>query len=960
MLRFGFILLVLSLFSVNSFAQLSQISGAVNDDTTGEPLIGASIYVAGTSIGASTDANGQFYFAIPKFNQTDIKVVVHFLGYINDTIAVNTLNENFEPLQVKLKVNAEYLKTVEVVGRFEGQQKALYQQKQAINIKNIVAEEQIELFPDANAAEALQRLPGVTLQRDQGDGRYVQLRGTPPELTNFNINGEQIPSPEGNVRFVGLDVIASDQIASIEITKALTPDMDADGIGGNVNIVTKTATDTVPKITGLIAGGYNDIVSATGYQAQFSYAMRYKKLGFHINGNYYNNNQGSHNMEFKFTKRPTQEDTTFQPVYTDIQLRDYQITRQRIGTSVSLDYEFNPRHKIYLKGITNQFTDNEERRRVRNKFGSGRIINDHTSKEASIERDIKTREKIQSINSVNAGGEHRFGLFHLDYMLTYAVAKEEIPDQFEMSFDSDELDMELDLSESNWPKIIYPNESDYNTATDYTGYQFNDLTQSSSITQDENLSLKLNFKIPYAFKNSNGEIKFGTRIRDKEKSRDKDATVFDNYYPIFLPGDRQIYLQEGPDLSLQTVAGDYSPTLLGRGYEMGLSPDPSKSKDFVEYYRQNFKIAEADTKNDSYAEDYTAEENIYAYYGMITHHFGKWMFLGGARYERTDVKYTGNEVVLYKGRFFESLETRTMEKTYEFLLPQFHLKYSLNSRTNLRAAVTYTYSRPNFEDILPYRQVEDIDEIKYGNSSLKFPIALNIDLMAETYVANNGMISAGLFAKRIDNFIFYYKRFVHLDSNFSSAGLTEVTIATNGDYADVAGAEVNFNYKLAFLPAFWKNFGIYSNYTYTYSNAKIAERVPVESLDEVFIYSGSDNGFISTTDNQEEIPLPGQAEHSMNFAVFYDSKKLYAKLSANYQSAFLSELGQDKSFDVYYDQSFRLDFSADYKFTENLRVFAQVLNLTNTPLKYYMGTSDLVKQQEYYSWSSRFGVRFNF
>lgn len=958
-MRTSFALVILFLLSIVSFAQ-HQISGTIVDETTHNPIIGANVYVLGTTIGASTDQNGEFYFAIPKFKQSDIQVVVHLMSYEDDTIAID-VSQPIEPLSITLKTKAEYLGMAEVVGRFQGQQRALHQQQQAINIKNIVAEEQIELFPDANAADALQRLPGVTLQRDQGEGRFVQLRGTPPELTNFNINGEQIPSPEGNVRFVGLDVIASDQIESIEITKALTPDMDADGIGGNVNIITKTAQDTIPRITGLIAGGYNDLGAGAGYQAQFSYGQRYKKFGFHINGNYYQNNQRSQNMEFKFTKRPTQEDSTYHAVYTDIQLRDYEIKRERIGTSMSLDYQFNPRHKVYVKGITNKFIDDEVRRRTRNKFGSGRIINDHTTREASIERDIKARVKTQTINSVNAGGEHQLGLFKLDYMFTYALAKEEEPDRFEMVYKSDELDMELDLSEANWPKVIYPTDGDKNTAYNYSKYEFNEMTTSSSVTEDKNLAFKLNLTVPYALKNSNGAFKFGTRIRDKDKFRDKDAVVYDNYYPIFLPGDRQVYLQEGPELSLQTVAGDYDATdMFGRGYNLGLTPDPSLSRDFLEYYQQNFKIAEADTKNESYAEDYTAEENIYAYYGMVTHHFGKWMFLAGARYERTDVAYTGNEVVLYKGRFFESLETRKMEKTYEFLLPQFHLKYTLNARTNLRAAVTYTYSRPNFEDILPYRQVEDVDELKFGNSSLKFPKALNVDLMYETYVANNGIISAGLFAKKIDDFIFYYKRFVHLDSNLSTAGLTEVTMATNGDYAEVAGAELNFNYKFTFLPKFWRNFGVYSNYTYTYSRALIAKRVQVENLDEVFIYGGSDNGFVTTTDEKEEISLPGQAAHSMNFALFFDSKKLYAKLSANYQSAFLSELGQEKDFDVYYDESLRLDFSADYMITDNIKVFAQVLNLTNTPLKYYMGSEDIVKQQEYYSWSSRFGFRFIF
>ena len=956
------ILLLFAFLSLSNIV-LSQnflIEGKLIDETTGESLAGATIYIDGTSNGVTTDINGNYSLRVSKSQSENFNVIIQFLGYKNDTIAVKKSQLPLN-LNVKLSQSAESLNTVQITGRFEGQQKALYEQRNAPNIKNIISAEQIKLFPDNNAAEAIQRLPGITLQRDQGEGRFVQLRGTPPELTNFNINGEQIPSPEGDVRFVGMDVISSDQIESIEITKALTPDMDADGIGGNVNIVTKTARDSVPDVRAMVAGGYNDITEAGNFQSQFSYGQRYGKFGFMVNGNYYRNNQGAHNMEFKFVKRPTQENEVFDAVYSDIQLRDYRIVRERIGTTTSLDYEFSNRSKIYLKAITNRFSDDEIRRRVRNKFGSGTIINDHTSREASIERELKMRTKIQTINTINLGGEHDLRFMNISYMSSYSFAKEEIPDFFEMSFDSDELNMNLDLSEKNYPIVDYPTDIDRQTAYDYGDYTFNELTEGSSIARDENIAYKLNLAFPYFIGDTKGEFKVGTRIRNKSKERDKSALVYDNYYEIFLPGQRQIYLQEGPELSLRTIAGGYNEEkLLDRDIELGLTPGPIESTDFFQFYRQNFKLAEADTKNEEFAEDYTAKEDIYAYYAMFTHHIRKWMFLAGVRYERTDVTYNGNEIVLYKGRFFESLKEREAVNKYEFILPQFHTRYKFNERTNLRFAATYTYSRPNFEDILPYRQETDIDEVRFGNSELKFPLALNLDLLAETYIKNNGLISGGVFFKQIDNFIFYYKRFVHLDSNFSTAGLTEVTIATNGESAKVAGAEINLNYKLTFLPSFLGNFGIYSNYTYTWSEARIQERQTVDKLDEVFIYQGNGNSFVSTTGDIETIPLPGQAKHSVNFAVFYDTKNFYAKISANYNSAFLTELGQEKDFDIYNDESLHIDFTSDYRITKNMRVFMQVLNIANTPLRFYMGRPDRVKQHEYYSWTSRIGMRFSF
>jgi TonB-dependent receptor len=296
-------------------------------------------------------------------------------------------------------------------------------------------------------------------------------------------------------------------------------------------------------------------------------------------------------------------------------------------------------------------------------------------------------------------------------------------------------------------------------------------------------------------------------------------------------------------------------------------------------------------------------------------------------------------------------------KVYEFIMPQMQVKYSLTQNTNFRAAATYTYSRPNFEDVLPYKQ-EDIDEVQYGNPQLEFPRALNIDLLGETYLKSGGLISGGLFYKKIEDFVFYYKRFVHLDESFSTAGLKEVSMAQNGIKAFVYGAEINNNVKFSFLPSFLGNFGIYMNYTYTYSEAYINKRVETKDLDEVFVYGTDGGGFYLETEEEEMIPLPGQARHTANVALFYDAKRLYAKISSNFHDAFLLELGQEPDFDLYYDRAFHLDFSADYMLGEHFNIFLDMINLTNAPLRMYMGDPGRTKQQEYYSFWGRIGFRY--
>jgi TonB-dependent receptor len=212
-----------------------------------------------------------------------------------------------KPVYGQVKKDTTVMQQIEITTRFEEQQKALEHMKDADNILSVISLQQIKLFPDVNAAEAVQRISGITLQRDQGEGRFVQLRGTPPQLTNFNINGEQIPSPEGDVRFVGLDVIAADQIEKIEVIKSLTPDMDGDGIAGTVNVVTRSAVSFQPKVSVSIAGGYNALRNSLNQNiAMVSFAQRIGNHGIVFGGNTYTSNQGAHNMEFNYTKRPTQ------------------------------------------------------------------------------------------------------------------------------------------------------------------------------------------------------------------------------------------------------------------------------------------------------------------------------------------------------------------------------------------------------------------------------------------------------------------------------------------------------------------------------------------------------------------------------------------------------------------------------------------------------------------------------
>ena len=339
------LLLAVFLFAGCLFAQKTNaISGKIIDALSNEALIGATIQIEGTGLGTASDANG--LFNLTGIAAEEIVIKVAFIGYESYTQHHNFTKNPAPVFRIKLQPSALSLAEVQIEGKAAGQIRAMIDQKKAENIKNIVSAEQIATFPDMNAAEVMQRIPGITLQRDQGEGRFVQLRGTPPELTNFNVNGEQVPSPQGGVRYVGMDIIPADQIDFIEVSKVMTPDMDADGIGGSVNIKTKEAADEIPDVRATLASGYNNLRQTPNYQFQFTYGQRFGKFGFNLNSSFFQNNQGTDNIEYEFVKGPFFGNqnagvNNFNVQYREMQLRHYDITRTRISVSPTFDFRFN-------------------------------------------------------------------------------------------------------------------------------------------------------------------------------------------------------------------------------------------------------------------------------------------------------------------------------------------------------------------------------------------------------------------------------------------------------------------------------------------------------------------------------------------------------------------------------------------------------------------------------------------
>lgn len=896
-----FLCVFLWLVALNGIAQ-TRINGRVVDSLNSNGLPGATVVLTGTRVGTFTDLNGNFSLYISEPSET-INLTINYIGYNTKSISIK-ISENKNHV-IFLSETVETMDEVIVNGNAQGQAQALNQQKSADNVINVVSSDQIGRFPDPNAAEALQRVPGVNIERDQGEGRYVLVRGLAPQFTNININGEQIPSPEADVRFVALDAIPSDQLASMEISKTLTPDMDGDAIGGSVNLITRTAQSSKTEIKASALWGYNNLMVRNNLQGSFQIGKRFlknEKLGILLNASYYSNELGSDNWE-----RDTRGNLKDVAEHR-LELRDYELTRTRLGLSSTIDYKFNQNHSVYFRTLYSRFTDREWRRRIV-----------FLPADDEIERLTKDRFESQSILNFNLGTKHNFGKVKLDLEASYSLAEQNTPYDNEVVFVASGISQQLNFNNNKFPT--------FSTSENYLEsglYDFNEFVNGNTKATDQNITSKFNLIIPYS---ANGYIKTGAKIRLKTKSYNINENVYEEIAGV-------------PNLS-RFAGGLNDENFLNNNYTLGLSPNLNL---FIPYFNSNPSQFELDIEEKlvkEAVEAYEATENVYAGYLMARHQFKKLMILGGVRYEFTQVNYKSKDVIFNSNGDLQEIRPIEGSNNYGYFLPQIQAKYELKNNSQLRFGATYSYARPNFSQIIPAQEANLEDQVAViGNAELTPVSARNLDLMYEKYFSNVGILQGGIFYKNLTDFI-YTRRFTGnypLNSTNPIASNLLIIQEQNGQSANLLGFEIALQRKLTKLPSFLKYLQVYANYTYTYSNAKFQR---------------------SDAPELENIKLPGQTTHLGNLSLAYEKGRFSARISANFNGTYLTEIGASKDDDIYVNRRIQLDASVSYVVSKNWRVFGEFLNLTNQPFETYSGNSNNFTQREFYSWWSRIGIKLD-
>ncbi|AZC38457.1 TonB-dependent receptor [Pseudomonas chlororaphis] len=831
------------------------------------------------------------------------------LGFTLTALAMAIASERLSAAEADSTKNTEHL---EVVGQAASIDQALKEQRSADSIKSVVHADGVGQLPDENVAEAAQRLPGISVERDQGEGRFVSVRGLGPDLNSVTINGTLVPAPESKRRAVALDVLPSELVQSLSVIKTLTPDMDANSLGGTVDVQSLSAFDhkglfytgsseasydqnthqTSPKFSGAISDRFSlgDGIDNFGVAA----ALSWQKRDF-----------GSDNVEtggaWDFEQGAKLQ---------ELELRDYDISRERAGGGLNFDYKPDDLSSYYLRTLYSRYKDSETRNAASLEFAEPQAAGQLGDAEGK--RKLKQREETQEIQSYVFGGERMFGLWTLSGQAGYSRSSEDSPGHIASAvFEGSDDFADSGFYDNDKPRPIV-GQGFYNPSN----FSLDKVEWEKQRTTDTEKNLRLDLARDYDLSGYASQVKFGGKVSRRNKDNDLDAWVYKDFDELGF-SDEQLNLSGFQKGSVDYRLGRFGPGISGGSIKQligGLDRDA-----FFD-------------ETESRVNDFKIREDINAGYLMNTVDIDDWRFIAGLRYEGTEFEAKGTGAT--DGEF-QSTETK---RRYHHWLPGLHARYQLDKNTQVRAAWTKAVVRPTFGQLAPGFVIDD-DEASFGNPDLKPLESSNLDLGIEHFMGRAGTVSAFVFYKDIKNFVYN----TDLAGTGAWTNFSEAHTFANGDSAKLYGLELAYSQKFDWLPAPWNGLLLGANATFSRSDAEI---------------KGFDAA--SGVNRKRSIDLPNQSDTVGNLMLGWENDKLSLRLSANYKSDYLYELASinDKAHDLHVDAQTFVDFSARYSLTKSLQLSFEAQNLTDEPYFVYIGHRSYNGQYEEYGPTYKLGLTF--
>ena len=917
----------------NAEERSGGISGTVTDSTKGA-LPGARIELQPKGTSVATNGQGQFFIAdLPPGRYT---VKVSYVGFRPYSTDVTVVSGQAARVDAVLQVSGRSEEVTVQGERERGEVEAINRERTADNIVQVLPAEVITSLPNTNIADATGRLPSVSVERDEGEAKYIQIRGTEPRLNNVTVDGIHLPSPEG-VRNVKLDAIPADLVDSIEVNKTLSADQDADAIGGSVNLVTKTPSDR-PYLTLLGLGGYTPISKGRNqYQFAGTAGQRFgasKKFGALFGFSYDYNARGINDVEPAPTVNALPNGQNFLGPNTE-DIRYYLYDRSRYGFDGTLDYKIGDMSSVYVRGLFSHFNDSGEDW-IYSPSISNFITNvadpNNTCGITNVSgvqgcggisfSDIY-RKPAQQIFSTQAGARHVFG----STVLTYEVALSQANYTGGFSFVGFNGPGSADNSVAFGVDTTHPFVPKFPVLNGVNIYDPNQYTMSFADTEKDGIferdvvgdvSVNRTYRIGSHFSVFEAGFKGWDARKTSVVDRENFNAAGGQFMTQFLVNytDNNYYFKQYP-VGPQTR---YIPI------ERALAPGG---------FNPNFV--------NNLPNDWDISERIWAGYAMNTISFGKLRVQTGVRVEATNDDLLGNLITTDPAtEALTGVSPLRQSHSYTDVFPSVQLQYAVTPNTVIRAAYGMGIARPNFGDIPPF-QLSDPNAnpaipISAGNPALKPTHAQNFDLLGEHYFKPLGLIQGGVFYKDLTDPI--YSTVQTLTSG-PFAG-QNAFIPINGPSAHLTGVEMAWQQQLSFLPHPLNGMGVRANYSYVTSRASF----PV--------------GFGRT----DHPTLLRTAPNNWNFDVTYDKKGISARMGLTHNDAYIWSYGatnlKDPTGDTYLYPHTQVDAQVSYWIPRGhgLQVIASFLNLNNEVFGFYNGSERFPIQREYYWPSYMFGLKW--
>ena len=884
-------LIAVLFFSEIMYGANSSIRGRATDASTGEPLIGANVILMGTSMGAATEMSGNFN--IPNVLPGTYTVRATYIGYTAQEVMITikegqTIEQDFKLMPVSVQSE-----TVVVTAQASGQNQAINQQLSSDQIINVVSAEKIRELPDANAAESVGRLPGISVLRNGGEGNQVVIRGLQPKYNKIMIDGIQMSSHNPDDRSTDLSIISSNMLDGIQVSKTVTADMDANVIGGTVNFEireAKTNEPGVPKFGLQIQSGYNNLSNAYNKFNNYKYIGSAEnrflddRLGIFLQIDIERKNLTSNEMGATYTHAGN---STTQYYTTGLNLFNIPRDIRRQNAVLVVDYRL-PEGKIKLSNfISRGSSDNLSRWENYNISSNQHLYALSSSKGKSA----------MVTNGIDI--QHQLSIFQLRSKISHSYSESKSPNNWSVSF----LQNSAGLSKFNNVSDVNPIDIPRSAVNNYSQTVLNTVSSSSDFLKEQAFSASLDLKTNISFSEQfNAEIKFGGMYRHQKRSYNYDQydgggfqyggagyandlilsyfsfpsnikynipTAYfsdPNYdYGKFLNGDYTLTEPLNYDLLSQTVE------LLKRNVQNILDNNGSSA-----FSHNNFLSA---TNN------YTGSENQSAFYLMSIVDIGpNFTVIPGIRYQNLSTEYKGIRGIQSRNSFnvYNHYDT-TVTQNHGYWLPNLSLRYKPFSWFDVRMSYTQTLAYPDYNSVIPRIDVGP-GAIIWNNYELVPSRSTNYDLYFSFYENSIGLFTAGVFYKQIDNLIYPWTFYVSANEaakyfppdliSSPPTGTYSVTTFVNDSYKiNDYGIELDWQTHFWYLPEPFSGLVFSANFTHIFSKAEYPY---------VYVYStGRKTTYVDTSFTDR---LLDQPNNILNLSLGFDYKDFSIRVSMLYHA----------------------------------------------------------------------------